>query len=80
MEENWQKQIKYTSIKQENTMLRKHLFQLLIFQYEISTRGRGCLLGLATMLQIFDISDGVLSGLRTFQSIDCGHRGCPLLT
>lgn len=61
-------------------MLMKHLFKLLIFQYELSTEGRGCLLGLAATLQIFDISDGILSGPRTFQSVDRGHRGCPRRT
>lgn len=34
---------KYISIEQESTMLMKHLFKLLIFQYEISTWGRGYL-------------------------------------
>jgi hypothetical protein len=36
MEESLRKQIKNISIKQENTMLMKHLFKLLIFQYEIT--------------------------------------------
>lgn len=37
---------KCISIKQENTMLMKHLFKLLIFQYEISSWRRGYWLGI----------------------------------
>lgn len=43
MEESLEKQIKNISIKQENTMLMKHLFKLPIFQYEIRAQRRDLL-------------------------------------
>lgn len=46
----------------------KHFFKLLIFQYEVSPWGRGCLQGMAATLQVLDISVGILGAPRTFQS------------